>query len=250
MSCGVLRKRYKKVENAQRERERSPIFLYLLFREGALCALRKKERERWERSFFSESLTFPPRKAAAGAPPPPVPPLESLSRKRERGTKKIEKYSSIKRLKMCVCAKQTLYYQRRWMNDARNSMRDDRDRRGGEKTLIFFCSSRVRVCARIFDARARENFVIRRRLGNFETMAPLPSQCARAFSRTRQLIQTPLWNFVRVRASLMRRLFEWRQVNRRENWFFPLSSFSSRLPTRVLTNVCFGEETRLATMRW
>ena len=31
--------------------------------------------------------------------------------------------------------------------------------------------------------------------------------------------------------------------------FFPLSSFSSRLPTRVLTNVCFGEETRLATMR-
>jgi len=57
------------------------------------------------------------------------------------------------------------------MNDARNSMRDDRGRRGWEKTLIFFCSSRVRVCARIFDAHAKI-FAFRRRLGNFETMAP------------------------------------------------------------------------------
>ena len=123
------------------------------------------------------------------------------------------------------------------MNDARNSMRDDRGRRGGEKTLIFFCSSRVRVCARIFDARARENFVIRRRLGNFETMAPLHSDCARAFSRTRQLIQTPLWNFVRVRASLMRRFFEWRQVNRRENCFF-LFLLSPRVSQRVCSQMC------------
>ena len=138
------------------------------------------------------------------------------------------------------------------MNDARNSMRDDRGRRGGEKTLIFFCSSRVRVCARIFDARARENFVIRRRLGNFETMAPLPSHCARAFSRTHQPIQTPM-EFRSCPREFDEKVVREKTGEQERELVFPLSFFllfsiARRLllfvvlktPTSVLTNVCFG----------
>ena len=107
-----------------------------------------KKRERDERDlFFLESLTFPPRKAAAGAPPPPVPPLESLSRKRERGTKKIEKYSSIKRLMMCLRKTDSLLLET--MNERREKLdaRRQRSTRRRENVDFLLLLARARVRA-------------------------------------------------------------------------------------------------------
>ena len=217
------------MENAQRERDLQFSFIFFF-------VIKREMREM--RSFFGGGAFFFGRSRLLSSPPRSSSRVSlSLSRERER-QKKLKKSTRHKTLDE-VCLRKTDSLLSETMNERREKLdaRRQRSTRRREKGItlirVFFCSSRVRA----YLWRARENFVIRRRLGNFETMAPLPSQCARAFSRTRQLIQTPLWNFVRVRASLMRRFFEWRQVNRRENCFF-LFLLSPRVSQRVCSQMC------------